>query len=139
MTKKTTTGDVFDLSALDAVQAAAEEGAVCQIIHPVTEEPIPGMTIRVAGRESARFKKAQQILQNRLLKARRAARPTAEMLEDQACELLARVTLSWGGFMVDGEQLECTVENAIMVYKRFPTIREQVDAFVNDLSNFTKS
>lgn len=42
---------------------------------------------------------------------------------------------------VDGQELECTFENAKQLYadKRFKTIRRQVDSYINEDSNFLPS
>ena len=57
-----------------------------------------------------------------------------EKFEAEGIEVLAACTLGWKGVVVDGAPLPCSRDNAIMLYTRFPWLREQVDQFVSDRS-----
>ena len=128
-----------DLSKLDEITQDAEQGANCRIFHPVSDEPLQGVVFRVVGRDSPTFRKAQRAQQTRRLKSRLTSL-TPDLLEDEGCRLLARCTIGFpdGTILMDGEELPFSQDNAYRIYKRFPFIREQVDIFINDLTNFTK-
>lgn len=125
---------IVDLAAWDTAEKA-EEGAELSLLHPVTGEEL-GVHIRLAGRDSSAYIKAQRsLLEKRANKYRRKG-PSPEDLEKDSRELAARVTLGWSGVVVEGESLPCTRENALALYTRFPWIREQADAFVHDRENY---
>ena len=65
--------------------------------------------------------------------------PAPEEVEQDGLELLAKCTRSWSGVVIDGKDVEFSHSNALMVYERFPWIKEQVDTAIGDRANFIKS
>ena len=129
----------MDLNTLKAVKA--DEGAVLQIAHPETEEPIDGMTITLLGQDSVTYRRIQMAKQqaalNRLAKGKRAtADLDAEKLAGDMIDDLAKLTVSWTGFELDGKPLKCDKSNAVTVYTDWPWIREQAQEFVANRANF---
>lgn len=129
----------MDLNALKPVKA--DEGAVLQIVHPETEEPIEGMTITLLGQDSATYRKIQMAKQqaalNRLAKGKRIATDLdAEKLAAEMIDDLAKLTVKWTGFELDGKPLKCDKDNAVTVYTDWPWIREQAQEFVANRANF---
>lgn len=129
----------MDLNTLKAVKA--DEGAVLQIAHPETEEPIDGMTMTLLGQDSVTYRKIQMAKQqaalNRLAKGKRAtADLDAEKLAGDMIDDLAKLTVSWTGFELDGKPLKCDKSNAVTVYTDWPWIREQAQEFVANRANF---
>lgn len=135
----------MDLSSLDST-VAAEEGAELQLRSPVddsilrdekTKDPV---TITLFGTDSKEYMKVTHSIQNRRLGKRLGkggrAKLTAEEFEVEALELLVASTKAWKHIVVDGQELDCSEKNVRMVYQRFPWIREQVDEFIADRSNF---
>lgn len=133
----------FDLSTLDTV-SGANTGVEVELFNPATTDNL-GIFVTVLGRDSKTFQKLQaKQNRNRMVKMEKAGgfkigRLSAEELETDAIELLAACTKSWRGVKVDGVDLDCNAENAGMLYARFPWIREQIDAAINDRANFTKA
>lgn len=135
----------MDLSDLDYLVTAQEAGVDIDILHPVTREPI-GFIIRVAGLDSARVKDAQRKFLDRRLAKRRSSKITAADLEKEATLALAAAVISWTSVeadgtttstaLLDGERLECTRSNAVALFERFPWLKEQVDAVVQDRADF---
>jgi len=131
----------MDLADLD-VSKTSNEGAVMELIHPVNkavllDENKKPMYIRVAGKYSDSYRSAQRKVTNRRLKARGKIKLTAEELEVEAIDILARCVLDWN-IVIDKKRPECTVENvrAVLSDDRFPWIKEQLDDFIDDDANF---
>lgn len=125
----------MDLSKLEM-----QEGAWLTLLHPTTGVATD-IRIQLAGLDSARYREHERKISNRRLKqSLRRGGPrqvvTKEELDAEAIDLLATCTLAWENIVENGEPLECTAENARRVYTEYPWIREQVDAFVGDRSNF---
>jgi hypothetical protein len=55
-----------------------------------------------------------------------------EEIDRNLIKLLAAFTVSWKNILFGGKQLQCNRENAVMLYTRFPWIKEQVKDAVND-------
>jgi hypothetical protein len=132
----------FDLSKVDT-RKASEEGAVLHLLDIKRRDPLyddegKPVTITLAGRDSARAKRADNASINRSLKAgsRRSNGITAEDLDENSLELLSHCTLAWSGFVDNGELLECNPKNARLLYETCPDFREQAAAFLDDRSNF---
>lgn len=148
----------MDLSKLDSV-SAANAGFEVQLYHPGTKEDL-GIFIKVLGKDSDAHEKLFQMQQGRRIdklakggfRTRGSVSPQA--VERDALELLAACTTSWRTveedkddpklehakpvLLLDGEEIPCTRENAVRIYKAYPWIREQVDDAVNDRANFLK-
>ncbi len=138
MTKTSKGSNAFDLTAFDGLQAAQDEGVPVEILHPGTFEPL-GMTITVAGPDSIHAKNFDRTVINRRLKGRKTKALDAGEVQEAAVKKLAACTLSWTGVVDGGKVLECTRENALLVYNRLPFIAEQVAEAAGDRAVFIKS
>jgi hypothetical protein len=65
--------------------------------------------------------------------------PPPEEIEANGLELLAKCTKSWIGVVIDSKEIEFSYDNVLMIYERFPWIKEQVDQAIGDRANFIKS
>lgn len=135
----------MDLGQLDTC-AAAEDGVDLQLKHPGTLAPLTQddtaetpITIRLAGQDSARFRKAERANRDKRLRGGFRRTPTAAELDAEGLELLTNCTLGWSGIVLDGAPLEFTTANVRMLYKRLAWVREQVDAFVGERAYFLPS
>ena len=127
----------FDLTTLDTGEAA-EMGATLEVLHPTENTPL-GITITLAGADSDVYRKMVNKSVNKRVQRIKPGQSipfTAEEQEESGLNLLAACTLAWEGVVVEGETLPCNTENAKMVYRRFPWIKEQVDQFIGDRANF---
>ena len=123
-----------DLAQFDTLAKSQEAGVLVDILHPETLDPL-GITMVIAGPDSTRRKMAtRKAIDKRL--AKRKMRMTAADLEFEGQRALAACVISWTGVMVEGKVLECTMENAVELFRRFPFIQEQVDAEANDRASF---
>lgn len=131
----------FDLNSLKPIKA--DDGAILEVVHPESEEIIPGMTITLLGQDSKVYRKIQlakqQAALNRIAKGKKAIELDAEKLVEDSIDDLVKITTAWSGFMLDGKELECTPENVRTVYSEWAWIREQVQEFVADRSNFFRA
>ena len=130
-------GKPFDLTSLDTSEAA-ETGAVLDVLHPTENTPL-GIKITLAGADSDVYRKMVNKSVNKRVQRMKPGQSlpfTAEEQEESGLNLLAACTLAWEGVVVEGETLPCNTENAKMVYRRFPWIKEQVDQFIGDRANF---
>lgn len=127
----------FDFASRD-VAAKAEEGAELEVLDPVTGEAV-GVYIVLAGADSSVHRKATASLSKRRLNGQKGFRNKGwdpEKMEAESIEILAACTLSWKGVLVDGAPLPCSRDNAIKMYTRFPWLREQVEQFISDRSEY---
>lgn len=127
----------FDFATRD-VAAKAEAGADLEVLDPVTGESV-GVTITLAGADSTIHRKATATIAKRRMSNAKGFRNRAldpEKFEAESIEVLAACTLGWKGVVVDGAPLPCGRDNAVMLYTRFPWLREQVDQFISDRSAY---
>jgi hypothetical protein len=128
----------MDLNDLKPVKA--DDGAILQILHPETEEPIDGMSIVLLGHDSAVYRKMQlakqQSILNRMAKGKKAAELDAERLNADLIDELTKLTIGWSGFKLDGDELDPTPENVKKVYSEWAWIKDQAQEFVSNRANF---
>ena len=131
-----------DLATLDTVKGS-NEGFDVRIYHPATHEDLD-ITIHILGKDSDEFQKVSRAQNKKRMQKmtkggfRSASIPTEE-IEQDSIALLAACTKSWSGVVINSVPIECNMENAVMVYERFPWIREQVDTAIGDRANFIRS
>ena len=126
----------MDLKKLNITEKA-EEGSWCELEHPVTGETLD-IRIKLAGIDSKTYREAARKQINKRLK-KGLRKISIEDTEQEEIELLAACTLDWENVEYEGNVLECNPENVKFVYKEFPWIREQVDAFIADRGNYLKN
>lgn len=139
MTKKSGT-KVIDLASLDT----ASDTAVLTLRHPathavLTDEGGKPIAMTVCGTDSETYLAAQRTVLNKRLSRRNRTPLTAEEIEDEAIDIIAKCVVSWNGIVLDGDLLVCSPENVRKVLSRFRWIKEQVDEFINDRANFVKA
>lgn len=132
----------MDLSEL-STKEAADDGSVLELRGPtgapVMQDDDRPVTITLLGADSDVLTRVANQQTNRYLRDRGAASMTAEGAIANRIEYLAAATVAWSGIKVDGEILECGRDEAKKLYRRFPFIRDQVSAFVDDRANFLKA
>ena len=131
-----------DLSTIDTVKGA-NEGFDVRIYHPGTNEDLD-ITINVLGKDSDEFQKVSRAQsKKRLAKMNKGGFRSSGMvfpeeIEQDGIQLLAACTRAWKGVVIDGKEVACNLDNAVMVYERFPWLKEQVDTAIGDRANFIK-
>lgn len=98
------------------------------------------VAITLLSQDSDEYKRVARTINNRKLEKslRRGKVPKirAEELEKDQLDLLVACTVSWDNITYNSKPLECTPENARLLYQNVPAVREQVDAFIGDRANF---
>lgn len=128
----------MDLSNLKASQDAQ----VLTLLHPSTgailEQDGKPFTISLLSADTNSYKSEF----NKIMKAARDAKgeQTARDAEEKACDMLAKVTVDCN-LVMDGKKLKFSVPAIKDLYfnPEFTWVREQVEAFIRDRSNFIKS
>ena len=134
----------MDLSNLD-VSKKAEDGAILELEHPVTGDPLinedsgEAVSIIVLGTDSKTYREKQREYQRKRLSKmtkKRGKEMDLTMSDEDACDLLATCTIGWEHMVENGEELEFSKEAAYKLYMKYHWIREQVDVFIADRENF---
>jgi hypothetical protein len=84
------------------------------------------------------IKKRFEQAQRQQAKSKKGNEIDLDEAEDKSRDLLAKMTLSWENVEEAGKKVSCTFESAKDLYKKYPWIREQVEKFISDRSNFIK-
>lgn len=131
----------MDLSLLNTVKRA-DEGVAMQLRHPLTRALLVHegdgrpVTITLAGQDAKRVRHAQrELITQRAKDLKRRYFPDGDADERDVIEVIAKATLAWD-IIVDGAKPECTFEEARNLYRAYPWIVEQADAFIFDRANF---
>ena len=129
----------MDLSNLGTEQ----ESCVMELLHPVTKEVIKddkekAFSISLLSVDTNQYKNEF----NKVIKAARASKSeqTATAAEKRACELLASMTTDCH-LIMDGKKLPSDAVSMTKLFMdpKYTWIREDVEAYIRDRSNFMKS
>jgi len=115
-----------------SLSAEAAKGIAVTLIDEQTRKPFVGsdgeeIVINIQGMDSDKWQEtARRIGERNTAKFKRRGVPS-EVTENDLKEVLAAVTISWSdNIPFDGENLECTYENCLMLYKLPNAIAEQL-------------
>lgn len=126
----------FDLAKLDTAKVA-EEGAELRVAHPTTGEDL-GITITLIGTDSKTFRDISKSRATASLK-KKTREIDLDQNESDAVELLAKCTKGWSGINENGKEVAFSYDNAVQLYTKYLWLREQIDRFMADRSNFLPS
>lgn len=129
----------MDLSTL----AVTSEGQTLELRHPLngtllkTDKGTP-ISITLVGADSVAFRRAQRAILDKRLNQKSKAKLSAAELEEEAVSTLVGCTVGWSGIVLDGKDLPFNKDNIKALYGRsdLPWIKDQVDEFIADRSNF---
>lgn len=129
---------MFDLADIKISLDAME----CEIRHPQTAEVLKNaegepFVIHVYGHDSEQYKKHARKLLDLRLKGKKKDLGANE-IEAEAIELLISLTVGWSGIVFDKKPLVFSTAAARDLYGNpaYAWLKEQVEAFVQDRSNF---
>ena len=126
----------FDLAKLDTAKVA-EEGAELRVAHPTTGEDL-GITITLIGTDSKTFRDISKSRATASLK-KKTREIDLDQNESDAVDLLAKCTKGWAGITENGKEVAFSYDNAVQLYTKYLWLREQIDRFMADRSNFLPS
>lgn len=133
---------------IEDFDTSSNDGAIMQVRHPSTGSPLvipesgDPVTITLTGVDSSRYQKIVNEQINRRLKnasTTRNTQATAEDLMRENIDVLVACTVAWTGISSRGANLECTPDNARVVYARLGWLRQQAKDFIEDRANFLKA
>ncbi len=131
---------MLDLAKQDPSKAA-EAGFEFNVVLPDGTET--EATVKVRGRNSKKVQAftrqlSQEITQREQVQARRGKKTemTAEEIEELAVRVSANRVISWTKLGKDGVELPYSEENAEMLMKDYPFLREQIMEESDNLLNF---
>ena len=132
----------MDITQLDLSEADYQTLHLC---HPSTglelvdEEDDTPVLIQLYSADSDTYRAAVRKFGNKKLNEKKNRKQSIEELEESSASLLATATHGWSGLKIGENELAFNFANAKKLYRDFPWIREQVEDFINDRSNFLKS
>lgn len=126
----------FDLAKLDTAKVA-EEGVELRVAHPTTGEDL-GIVITLIGTDSKTFRDISKSRATASLK-KKTREIDLDQNESDAVELLAKCTKGWTGITENGKEVAFSYDNAVQLYTKYLWLREQIDRFMADRSNFLPS
>lgn len=126
----------IDVTKLTTSLPAQEEGIEVKL-HDDDGEEI-GVTIRVAGPDARRVKKARAHLIEERVQLR-IRKVTADRMEYEARYLAAACCISWDGLTNGAEPYECNIPNAMKLFEAKPGWQEEVDAVASNRTVFPKA
>ena len=109
---------------MDLLNLKPQLEAVISVLHPLTGEPIEGMTYTLAGKTSPEFRAAA-----------READKQADT-EDKGVDLFAGAITDWDGFEENGVTLDCNMETKRRILKQYDWLLEQVIDKLRDKETF---
>lgn len=134
-----------DLSSID-IKEKSDKGSKMDIRHPVTDELIydekgEKQYVVLAGYYSDTFQKAQRSSTDRRLakrmKGNRVKITSAEIDRDNI-EILSKCVIDWN-IVIGGEHVPNDFDHVygVLSDNRFAWLRDQIDEYISDESNFT--
>ena len=126
----------FDLATLDTAKVA-EEGVELRVVHPTTSEDL-GISITLIGTDSKTFRDISKSRATASLK-KKTREIDLDQNESDAVDLLAKCTKGWSGITENGKEVAFSYDNAVQLYTKYLWLREQIDRFMADRSNFLPS
>lgn len=136
----------FDFDALDT-KTPSENGVDMPLRdlkgEPMTDKTGKPVLIRLRGPDSDTYRRmTRHQVRKRLDRAAKGVTldddAEAAQNETDAIDIMAACTVSWQGINDKaGQPIACTPENAVELYRRYPTVRDQVDLFVSSRANFS--
>lgn len=147
----------MDLSKLD-LSKKANEGSVLKLVYPADyTDPETGKEyekgdpltdekgknpkqfyVRLLGTDSDQYRKlSNRSLEKSFNSRDKKKKVDIESTQREVAEKFAKCTTECY-FIENGKEIECTTSEITRLYLQYSWIKEQVDEFINDRSNFTK-
>ena len=137
----------LNFSAAPPIVANEDDGATIQLrdiedelmhYRMSSEDEWKPVTITVVGTYSKRYKRAQDHQTTLAVKGGRRVKVTGDKLRTQRENLAAHCIIAWDGFFDANGSVDCTPENILDAFEKYPFILEQAEAAMDDHANFSK-
>lgn len=131
----------FIIEEQRAAAAAEDQGTVVHVQDRTGapmwwgEDDVEPVTITIAGRYSAKYRRAEENIRKRPIKR---GKLTQDTFYEENTEKVVACTISWSGFLDKQKNpLPMTRENLMALYQGCPWVLDQVSEAMNDPGNFT--
>jgi len=130
------------MSIFQLKTVAADDGVVMTIRHPESSLPMDGQTITLLGTDSRIYRehiaKRERAMIEHVNATHKPPKLVHEQTKQRALDDLVLLTIGWTLDGIDGNPVEFTKEAARDLYADagMAWLREQVESFVQDRSNF---
>lgn len=125
----------MDLNQAAEVTGREDDGVVIELNDEQGNPADPKVTVTVAGTYSKRYRSAQDANRKWWRKHARS-KPSDDVIDGQALELIAACIIAWSGFTADGKDYPLTKANAIHLLTVMPWVREQIETAMTDHEGF---
>ena len=123
----------FDISTL-----AQDDTTTIELRHPVTDDPIPGVTATIYGQDSEQCREATRKATAKYTEYARRHRGKLMPPEDQEkldFDKIVACTKSINGLSLEGKPITDIAE----IFNQVPAFREQIQAEIHTRENFIKT
>ncbi len=131
---------MFNLAEQASAAAAHEDGITVPLIPPGASEPVASIVL--AGPDSRRAMEARRAGWRHVMTKRpegEKSDPTEAERREAGSRFLAGCVISWEGITADGKApLDCTLDNALMVFTQVPWVEDACDLKLGNRANFTR-
>ncbi|CAB4130458.1 hypothetical protein UFOVP119_82 [uncultured Caudovirales phage] len=138
----------FDLDGIDT-KTLSDSGVKMQVMKFGTSEPLKArngglVMLTVRGPDSDTYRQYTRAQVNKRLQRQADERKAREVdfdeVDTDSLTLLVNSTMGWENVLdTDGNPIPFTKENCTALYRNYPVLREQVDAFISNRANFLKA
>ena len=128
-------GDISSLST----KKANDEGRPLVLVDPSTGDDLINdagepMVILLVGSDSKEYRQYQSQIANKY--RTRGKDPSLGQAQKMSIELLAKSTRGFENLQLNGEAIEFSTDGAEKLYSNYAIIKDQVDEFVHERTNF---
>lgn len=109
---------------MDLSKFAQNDSCKVELVNPISGEGL-GAFVTIYSKDSKQFRKAQLEI-------------AKGSIDDGGVYMLAHLTKEWDGIEYEGSELECTPENAALIYSEVPPFYDQLERVVFDRVKFMK-
>jgi hypothetical protein len=129
--------NIASLKTDDSAVLHLRSPATDELLYADDEKKLP-VTITLFGSSSSQYRNAINAMQNRALK-RGKKQASAEIMREESTELLVACFKEASNFDYDGQAINEAGFRAVLEDSGLSFVRDQVDSFIGEQSNFLKA
>ena len=119
----------------------ADRGAVLNVLHPITGEPIEGVTVTLLGKDSTLYNRKLAELRQSLKISKTDV--SVEIVNESLLDIKVAAVVAWTGIELADDAgklapLPCTPENVrlILADTGYKWLSDQIEVFIDNRANF---